>query len=77
MWFAGGDEKGKCPAGEKHGEKESGDYALVQDGKGQEDWRWCKKCQGLWFAGNGTDGKCPAGAGHVKDDSGNYTLRQE
>jgi hypothetical protein len=40
---------------------------------GQQNWRWCKKCQGLYFAGN-PGSKCPASGGHVKTGSGNYKL---
>lgn len=42
----------------------------------QNNWRWCKKCQGLFFAGHATQGKCPAGGAHVKTGSGNYHLIQ-
>jgi hypothetical protein len=76
MWFSGNASAGKCPDGEGHSDKGSGEYSLELDGNGQADWRWCKKCQGLWFAGK-ENGKCPAGGGHVKDDSGNYTLASE
>jgi hypothetical protein len=40
----------------------------------QENWRWCKKCQGLFFAGNPTLGVCPAGRTHDQSESGNYAL---
>jgi hypothetical protein len=45
----------------------------------QDDWRWCKNCQGLFFSG-GQDsaGRCPfiprPGGPHVKGVSGNYAL---
>src|SRR3954452_17576552 len=48
--------------------------ALSATMTGQDNWRWCNKCQGLWFAGSGTSGKCHAGDGHVPQESGNYTL---
>jgi len=42
---------------------------------GQQDWRWCHKCQGLFFSGgNELVGACPAGDQHEKGRSGNYTL---
>jgi hypothetical protein len=42
---------------------------------GQDNWRWCHKCQGLFFSG-GQDsiGNCPAGGQHEKSVSGNYAL---
>jgi hypothetical protein len=39
----------------------------------QEDWRWCKKCQGLFF-GASSQGVCPAGGAHSNQPSGNYVL---
>jgi hypothetical protein len=81
LWFAdgGADRKGKCPAGDGHDDADSGKYTLVHnddEAAGQQDWRWCKKCEGLWFAGGGPDrpGKCPAKDGHDATDSGQYTL---
>lgn len=41
----------------------------------QDNWRWCKKCEGLFFAGNPTQGKCPAdGQPHSQEGSGDYRL---
>jgi hypothetical protein len=40
---------------------------------GQENWRWCSKCQGLFFASNDL-GACPAGSSHSQAGSGNYML---
>lgn len=83
LWFAGGgdERKGKCPAGKHHDATDSGNYVLVlndENAQGQNEWRWCKKCEGLWFAGGEKrEGKCPGGDVHSKDDSGNYTLVQE
>jgi hypothetical protein len=48
----------------------------TQAAPGQQDWRWCNKCQGLFFGGNATLGKCPVGGGHDKTGSGNYRLVQ-
>jgi len=41
---------------------------------GQDNWRWCNKCQGLFFAGNHTPGSCPAGGMHDQAGSGNYIM---
>jgi hypothetical protein len=40
----------------------------------QENWRWCKKCEGLFYAGHATKGVCPAGGTHMPEGSGNYRL---
>ena len=40
---------------------------------GQDNWRWCNKCQGLFFGGN-PGSKCPAGGAHSKTGSGNYDI---
>ena len=40
---------------------------------GQDNWRWCHKCQGLYFAGN-PGSHCPAGGAHDQTGSGNYDL---
>src|SRR5260221_2163578 len=45
---------GACPACGGHDHQGSGDYALVMTApgaSGQNNWRWCNKCQGLAFAG--------------------------
>lgn len=39
----------------------------------QEDWRYCRKCQGLAFLGQGL-GRCPADGEHDFSESGRYTL---
>ena len=81
LWFAdgGADRKGKCVVDGGHDATASGKYTLIhndEDAAGQQDWRWCKKCEGLWFAGGGPDrqGKCPAGDSHDDTDSGKYTV---
>ena len=33
--------------------------------KGQDQWRFCNKCDGLFYDGYSTKGVCPAGGGHV------------
>jgi hypothetical protein len=43
----------------------------------QDNWRWCKKCQGLAFAGNPSPGACPAGGTHDHAGSGNYRVIQD
>jgi len=34
---------------------------------GQEDWRYCAKCQILFFDGFQIKGVCPAGGGHLAE----------
>lgn len=46
----------------------------IQAVGGQDNWRWCTKCQGLAFAGNSSLGPCPAGGTHDHTGSGNYSL---
>lgn len=41
---------------------------------GQDQWRWCRRCQGLFFSGGGSRGLCPSGGGHDSTGSGNYVL---
>jgi rubrerythrin len=81
--FAGNPTPGSCPAGGTHDHTGSGNYMLLKDvgalpnigvASGQENWRWCTKCQGLAFAGNPTPGACPAGGTHGHTGSGNYTM---
>src|SRR5215475_290342 len=33
--------------------------------KGQGDWRFCNKCNGIFYDGYPQKGRCPAGGGHV------------
>jgi rubrerythrin len=79
--FAGNASPGPCPAGAQHDHGQSGNYILFKDvpipvPSGQENWRWCNKCQGLAFAGSASPGACPAGAQHDHGGSGNYVLIQ-
>jgi hypothetical protein len=72
-------QQGVCPAGGSHNHTVSGNYALVHNAlapTGQDNWRWCKKCQGLGFNGSGSPGPCPAGGLHDHSGSGNYSLWQ-
>jgi hypothetical protein len=41
---------------------------------GQNNWRWCNKCQALSFGGNGSPGKCSGGGNHDHAGSGDYIL---
>jgi hypothetical protein len=53
----------------------SSDYSLQQaPATGQDNWRWCHKCQGLMYAGGPTSGFCPAGGGHDYTGSGDYSI---
>ena len=53
-----------------------GFYGLPTPTVGQNNWRWCHKCQGLYFGGNATQGSCPAGGAHDHTGSGDYLLVQ-
>jgi hypothetical protein len=44
------------------------------DAGGQENWRWCRRCQGLFYIGNGGHGVCPLGGAHDPGSSGPYVL---
>jgi hypothetical protein len=52
-----------------------GDYGLRFPEIGQDNWRWCHKCQGLFFGGN-PGPVCPAGGAHENAGSGDYVLVQ-
>jgi len=70
--------KGACPAGGDHDSGGSSDYALVHDdpeAQGQNNWRWCNKCEVLFYGGFPA-GKCPAGGNHdsTSIQSWNYTI---
>lgn len=60
--------------GGQHDHSGSGLYSLSIDGKppgGQDQWRWCNKCNLLAFDGNT---HCTAGGAHISVGSGLYTL---
>ncbi|HEX8709604.1 MAG TPA: hypothetical protein VF723_15295 [Pyrinomonadaceae bacterium] len=82
LFFAGNHSQGSCPNaglfGGPHSFTGSSNYKLVHNtpSGGQENWRWCNKCQGLFFAGN-SRGRCPAGGTHSPDGSGRYTLFED
>jgi len=40
----------------------------------QQNWRWCRKCEGAFYAG-GSIGRCPAGGVHDSLGSGYYLMR--
>jgi hypothetical protein len=50
-----------------------GEYGLPFPNVGQDNWRWCHKCQGLFFAGF-PGSHCPAGGAHDSSPSSNYLL---
>lgn len=52
-----------------------GDYGLPSPIVGQDNWRWCHKCQGLFFNGHATKGKCPAGGAHDSAGSFDYMIQ--
>jgi len=74
----------KCPAGGKHVETCSLPYFLQYRetpndpappaSMYQNEWRHCKKCQGLSYNGQGVLGWCPAGGHHNHTDSHDYYL---
>jgi hypothetical protein len=41
---------------------------------GQNNWRWCNKCQALCFAVGPNVGKCSAGGLHSHTGSGDYVV---
>jgi hypothetical protein len=70
----------RCPVKGEHDYTGSGNYRLLKDidvpipGVAvQDNWRWCKKCQGLAFAG-ASPSRCPVEGEHDHTGSGNYTL---
>lgn len=87
LFFGGssylGSGGGVCPKdGKPHTSSGSGNYLLVHNAlmaPGQDQWRWCSKCQGMFFGGSPymgvKGGVCPASkSAHTKDGSGNYTI---
>ncbi len=78
--FFAGNNLGSCPAGGTHSHPNnsgSWNYQLIHNhaiAHGQDNWRWCNKCQGLFFAGNNNLGRCPAGGTHSNSGSWNYSV---
>lgn len=81
LFYAGGHPTtGACPSGGAHDGSVSGNYALIHNSSslapGQDQWRWCHRCQGLFYAGGGPQsGTCPAAEHHDQGVSGNYKLK--
>ena len=50
------------------------DLALGISEWGQNNWRWCNKCEGSVYAGNPSPGSCYAGGMHNTSRSADYTL---
>ena len=80
LWFNGNPDNGVCPApaapSGQHVLTGSGDYTLeTTPAGGQDNWRWCHKCEGLYFNGNPAAGVCPAGGAHDVSGSGDYVLQ--
>ncbi|WP_159440698.1 M36 family metallopeptidase [Mucilaginibacter sp. OK098] len=63
---------GMGPAATSNGTQLTGNVAKFTIG--QNNWRWCHKCQGMYFGGSATQGVCPAGGQHDHTGSGNYDL---
>jgi hypothetical protein len=75
----GGFAPGPCPAGGRHDHIDSGIYGLMYAPSSftsdprQNNWRWCRNCQGLAYNGFGP-GRCPAGGVHDHSASLDYSL---
>ncbi|MBC4018134.1 hypothetical protein H7965_22840 [Siccirubricoccus deserti] len=66
-----------CPAGGVHDHNGSAAYTLACDdpqARGQPDWRWCRKCQGLAYGGGVAQSRCPRGGQHDHTGSAAYTV---
>jgi hypothetical protein len=85
LLYFGGLPNSKCPAGGSHqnggGPPQNNggrSYVLAHapNSPGQDNWRWCSKCQGLYLADQ-AGSKCPADNGqHGSAVSHNYVLEQ-
>jgi hypothetical protein len=85
MFFASGRARaGVCPFDRQaHENSGSADYVLMHDlndfvatNRGQDQWRWCHKCQGLFYSNaQPLAGVCPAdNRQHDASQSANYIL---
>lgn len=88
LFFGGHAGKGRCPEkspivnttfGFTHlAEFKATFLAVFADGTGdpnaQDNWAWCRKCEGMFFNGHATRGRCPAGQQHDASGSGNYRM---
>ncbi|MCO6419638.1 hypothetical protein JYK14_26230, partial [Siccirubricoccus sp. KC 17139] len=66
-----------CPGQGVHDHAGSAAYTLACDdpqARGQPDWRWCRKCQGLAYGGGVAQSRCPRGGQHDHTGSAAYTL---
>jgi len=70
-----------CPSNGTHQPYDSHDFSMVwmdpnqPVDPGEQNWRWCRKCQGMFF-GNALPNRCPADSGsHDGSQSANYILR--
>ena len=74
-----GSGPGRCPAGGVHEHTGSGLYGVMYAPSSftteprQNNWRWCRRCQGLAYTGFGP-GRCPAGGLHAHSTSLDYSL---
>ena len=76
--FYGGNHvlAGVCPAGNEHDASASADYSMIFSSSGnmgwtQDNWHWCRKCQGMHY---GVGGVCPAGKAHDPSQSASYVM---
>ena len=68
LFFGQSPTGGRCPAtgGEHNRQAASLAYFLVaensaRDFTGQNDWRWCRKCEGCFYGPHAPQSTCPAG----------------
>ncbi len=65
--------------GNAHDGRKSFNYVLAHDIQipyGQDNWRWCRKCQALFYGGH-AEGVCPKGGTHDRGPSYNYVLAHD
>jgi hypothetical protein len=68
-----------CTIGNAHINVPSGKYTLTQNDPtagGQDNSRWCRKCDGLAYACSASLGLCAKTDVHDHAGSGNYVLQQ-
>ena len=81
LYYGQSPTAGRCPAtgGEHNRQSGSSNYFLVsensaRDFTGQNDWRWCRKCEGCFYGPQAAQSTCPAGGNHDGSASGDYVL---
>lgn len=88
LFFGGHAGKGRCPVtnpilnttfGLTHSTEIKATFLTVFADQttapnAQDDWAWCRKCEGMFFNGHVTSGRCPAGIQHDASESGNYRM---